>query len=112
MLRLTEIKLPLDHSEDALEAAILKKLQIAPEALIRYTIFKRSHDARKKGEIALVYILDIETTQEKQLLQRFKKDPHVMPTPDMGYRLVAHAPDHLTSRPIVIGTDLAGCLQG
>ena len=112
MLRLTEIKLPLDHPEEAIEAAILKKLQIAPEALIRYTIFKRSHDARKKGEITLVYIVDVETTQEKLLLQRLKKDPHVMPTPDMSYRLVAQAPHNLVSRPIVIGTGPCGMFAG
>jgi uncharacterized FAD-dependent dehydrogenase len=112
MLRLTEIKLPLDHPEAAIEAAILKKLQIAPEALIRYNTFKRSHDARKKGEITLVYIVDVETTQEKLLLQRLKKDPHVMPTPDMSYRLVAQAPRNLASRPIVIGTGPCGMFAG
>lgn len=112
MLRLTEIKLPLDHPEAAIEAAILKKLQIAPEALIRYTIFKRSHDARKKGEIALVYILDVETTQEKPLLHRLKKDPHVMPTPDMRYHLVTQAPYDLVSRPIIIGTGPCGMFAG
>ncbi|MBD0269533.1 MAG: NAD(P)/FAD-dependent oxidoreductase [Cyanobacteria bacterium Co-bin8] len=112
MLRLTEIKLPLDHPEGAIEAAILKKLQIAPEALINYTIFKRSHDARKKGEITLVYILDVETTQEKSLLKRLKKDPHVMPTPDMSYRLVAQAPSSLVNRPIVIGTGPCGMFAG
>ena len=112
MLRLTEIKLPLDHDEAAIEAAILKKLHIQPDDLIRYTIFKRSYDARKKSDIILVYILDVETTQEKQLLQRFKKDPHVMPTPDMGYRLVAKAPENLGSRPIVIGMGPCGLFAG
>ncbi|GAB4157507.1 MAG: NAD(P)/FAD-dependent oxidoreductase [Cyanobacteria bacterium J069] len=112
MLRLTEIKLPLDHPAEAIEAAILKKLQIAPEDLTRYTVFKRSHDARKKGEIALVYIVDIETPQEAALLQRFKKDPHVMPTPDMSYHLVAQAPAHLDSRPIIIGTGPCGMFAG
>ncbi|NJR66513.1 MAG: NAD(P)/FAD-dependent oxidoreductase [Leptolyngbyaceae cyanobacterium CRU_2_3] len=116
MLRLTEIKLPLDHPEDAIETAILKKLQIPPEALIRYSIFKRSHDARKKPEIALVYILDVETTQETHLLQRLKKDPHVMVTPDMSYRVVAqapsHSPSHLAIRPIVIGTGPCGMFAG
>ncbi|PZV07924.1 MAG: hypothetical protein DCF22_21190 [Leptolyngbya sp.] len=112
MLRLTEIKLPLDHSEAAIAAAILKKLQIAPEVLLSYSIFKRSYDARKKEDILLVYILDVETTQEKRLLQRLKKDPHVMPTPDMSYRLVAQAPDNLASRPIVIGTGPCGMFAG
>ncbi|MCY7277434.1 MAG: NAD(P)/FAD-dependent oxidoreductase [Phormidesmis sp. CAN_BIN44] len=108
MLRLTEIKLPLDHAQDAIKTAILKKLQISSDDLISYSIFKRSYDARKKEEIILVYILDIETTQEKKLLQRLKKDPHVTVTPSMSYRQVAQAPAHLALRPIVIGTGPCG----
>ncbi len=112
MLRLSEIKLPLDHPEDAIASAILKKLQIASEELINYTIFKRSYDARKKGEIILVYILDVETTQEKLIQERLKKDPHVTTTPDMSYRMVAKAPSHLAIRPIVIGTGPCGLFAG
>lgn len=112
MLRLTEIKLPLDHPEDALQNAILKKLQITPEELLNYVIFKRSYDARKKGNIALVYILDLETTKDTDLLQRLKKDPHVMLTPDMSYRPVAQAPSNLSIRPIVIGTGPCGMFAG
>jgi len=108
MLRLTEIKLPLDHLESEIKTAILKKLQIKEEDLISYSIFKRSSDARKKDEIVLVYILDVETTQENHLLQRLKKDPHVMSTPDTSYRLVAQAPSHVATRPIVIGTGPCG----
>jgi uncharacterized FAD-dependent dehydrogenase len=112
MLRITEIKLPLDHPQDAIASAILKKLQIPPEELLGYSIFKRSYDARKKAEILLVYIVDVETAQEKQLLARFKKDPHVMVTPDTSYRLVAKAPSNLTIRPIVIGTGPCGMFAG
>ena len=116
MLRITEIKLPLDHPEDALKTAILKKLQIQPEELISYSIFKRSYDARKKTDIYLVYIVDIETNQEQQLSDRFKKDPHVLPTPDMSYRYVAKASSdassNLTNRPIVIGMGPAGMFAG
>jgi uncharacterized FAD-dependent dehydrogenase len=112
MLRLTEIKLPLDHDESEIQAAILKKLQITAADLISYSIFKRSYDARKRGEIFLVYILDIETTQEKRLLQRFKKDPHVMATPDTTYRFVAQASKDLANRPIVIGTGPCGLFAG
>ncbi|MBD2531020.1 NAD(P)/FAD-dependent oxidoreductase [Nostoc flagelliforme FACHB-838] len=112
MLRLTEVKLPLDHPEDEIKTAILKKLQITDEDLISYSIFKRSYDARKKGEITLVYILDVETTQETHLLKRLKKDPHVMVTPDMSYRSVAQAPSNLAIRPIVIGTGPCGLFAG
>ena len=46
MLRLTELKLPLDHGEEALKRAILRRLAIQPGALKNYTIFRRGHDAR------------------------------------------------------------------
>jgi uncharacterized protein len=115
MLRLTEVKLPLDHPEEAIQTAILKKLHITPAELIRYSIFKRSYDARKKEDIVFVYILDVETTQEKRLLQRFKKDPHVMPTPDTRYRYVAQASEGAiasTYRPVVIGAGPCGIFAG
>ncbi|MEM9162040.1 MAG: NAD(P)/FAD-dependent oxidoreductase [Cyanobacteria bacterium P01_F01_bin.4] len=112
MLRLTEIKLPLDHSESALQDALLKKLHISATQLTRYTIFKRSYDARKKGKIILVYIVDVETPKEKALLQRFKKDPHVVPAPDMTYHTVAQVPKDFVVRPIVIGTGPCGMFAG
>jgi uncharacterized protein len=113
MLRLSEIKLPLDHAEAEIKDAILEKLHLAPEDLIGYSIFKRSYDARNRGEnVIAVYILDVETQQEKRLLQRFKKDPHVRETPDMSYRPVAQAPKGFTERPIVIGTGPCGMFTG
>ena len=112
MLRLTEIKLPLDHAESDLTSAILKKLQINPDELIRYSIFKRSYDARKKNDIVFVYILDVETTQEDQLLERWQKNPHIQATPDISYHYVAQAPRNLETRPVVIGTGPCGMFAG
>lgn len=112
MLRLTEVKLPLDHTEADLQSAILKKLAIAPTDLIRYTVFKRSYDARKRGAISFVYIIDVETPKQKHLLQRFKRDVHVVTTPDTTYRYVTHAPSRLAARPIVIGCGPCGMFAG
>jgi len=112
MLRITEIKLPLDHPEDAIKLAVLKKLQIKPEELTNYSIFKRSYDARKKTDIYLVYIVDVETSVEKQLLAKFQADPHVSSTPDMSYHHVAKAPSNLKTCPIVIGLGPAGMFAG
>lgn len=113
MLRLSEIKLPLDHTEAEIESAILEMLHLTAEELVGYSIFKRSYDARNRGEkIIAVYILDVEIKQEKRVLQRFKKDPRVKETPDMSYRTVAQAPKGLTERPIVIGTGPCGMFTG
>ncbi|MEO0755877.1 MAG: NAD(P)/FAD-dependent oxidoreductase [Cyanobacteria bacterium J06648_16] len=112
MLRLTEIKLPLDHTDADLQTAILKKLRIEASDLNSYTVFKRSYDARKRGAIALVYIVDVDTPKEKPLLKHFKKDPHIYPTPDIRYRFVASAPEYLEHRPIVIGLGPCGMFAG
>jgi uncharacterized protein len=112
MIRLSEVKLPLDSTPADIQSAILKKLSLLPQDLIRYSIFKRSYDARKRGAISLVYIVDVETPKEKQLLQRFKQDPHIVPTPDTSYRYVTQAPSGLEQRPIVIGCGPCGMFAG
>jgi uncharacterized protein len=112
MLRLTDLKLPLDHTEDALTQAILKRLDIEAAALTSYTVAKRSYDARKRGAILLIYALDIETTREAELLRRFADDLHIQPTPNTEYHFVARAPAELKLRPIVIGTGPCGLFAG
>jgi uncharacterized FAD-dependent dehydrogenase len=107
MLRLTEIKLPLDHPPDALKNAILKKLRLSPRELVSFSVFRRAYDARKKSAITYIYTLDVETRNEAFLLSQFKNDPHVRPAPDMAYKFVAQTPNKL-KRPIVIGTGPCG----
>ena len=112
MLRLTEIKLPLNHDESAINAAIIAKLNIKPEQLHSVHVFKRGFDARKKTDIQLIYTLDIEVDNEAALLSTFAKDPHVKPAPDTRYKFVAQAPVNLTERPIVIGLGPCGLFAG
>jgi uncharacterized protein len=110
MLRLTEIKLPLDHSEDDLQAAIRERLDLKPGAPLRYTIFRRGYDARKPSRILFIYTLDVEADNEAALLQKNLR--HVGPAPDMRYRFVAQAPENLTERPVVIGMGPCGIFAG
>ena len=112
MLRLTDLKLPLDHSEAALAAAILARLEIEPAALTGYSVAKRSYDARKRGAILLIYALDVETPREAELLRRHADDPHVQPTPDTAYHFVARAPARVEHRPLVIGFGPCGLFAG
>ena len=82
MLRLTEIKLPLDHPADALRAAICQRLGIAEDELVGHTVFRRSFDARKKTAIALIYTVDVEVSDETEVLARLGGERNIMPTPD------------------------------
>ncbi|WP_261883491.1 NAD(P)/FAD-dependent oxidoreductase [Vibrio pelagius] len=103
MIRLTEIKLPLDHEEHEIQDAIEAKLGITADQVISFNIFKRGYDARKKTKILLIYTLDVAVENEEALLEEFVSDPHVKVTPDMAYKFVAQAPENLTERPVVIG---------
>ncbi len=110
MLRITELKLPLNHSENDLQTAILHRLQISLNEFIAYDIFRQNHDARKKNDIQLVYTIDIELKNEAEILEKFTNDVHITQTPDTEYRFVTHAKPENKIRPIVIGAGPCGLL--
>jgi uncharacterized FAD-dependent dehydrogenase len=104
MLRLTELKLPLEHPDEALPALIVKTLGVTLADLQSFTVFKRSIDARK-ADLLRVYIVDLEVNAplEAELLAKFAGNPHIFATPDMAYRPVAQAPADFGLRPVVVG---------
>ncbi|MGW8390932.1 NAD(P)/FAD-dependent oxidoreductase [Pseudoduganella sp. HUAS MS19] len=110
MLRLNEIKLPLNHEEPELAAAILARLKISPQQMLGFTVYKRSYDARKKTNISLIYSVDVETTDDAGILARRADDKHLMVSPDMAYKFVAHGvnADGKQPRPVVIGMGPCG----
>ncbi|MCE9660629.1 MAG: hypothetical protein K8R60_19040 [Burkholderiales bacterium] len=107
MIRLTEIRLPIEHAEPALRAAALARLRVSNSALLAMTVFKRGYDARKRSAIVFVYTLDCEVADEAHVLARHAGDPHVRPAPDTRYRFLAHAPGDFAAspapRPVVVG---------
>ena len=109
MIRLTELKLALDHAPADLDALVQKTLSLASAEIVQVKVFKRSVDARK-ATLALVYIVDVELARgdlEPPVLLRCAGNPHVLPTPDMAYRPVGSAPSGWPGgtglRPIVVG---------
>ena len=115
MIRLTEIKLPLNHAPEDLTIAITTKLKISAEQMASFVMFKRGYDARNKRNIQLIYTLDITLTDSglaNDLLVQFESDHHVKATPDTSYKYVGEAPKDLTERPVVIGFGPCGLLAG
>ena len=113
MLRLTELTLPLHHAEEALPAAICRRLRISPRELVRHVIARRAHDARDKANILLVYSVDVNVKDEAAILARFRKDRNVQVTPNTAYRFVTRAPPGRTGpRPVVIGAGPCGLFAG
>ncbi len=103
MLRLTEIRLPIDHTEDDVTQAIAERLAVAASELVCFTTFRRGVDARKKNAIQFVYTIDVTTTIDSVILQRLSDHPHVKRAPDMRYRFVAQASGKDVPRPVVVG---------
>ncbi|MNQ17513.1 hypothetical protein D3C85_305290 [compost metagenome] len=104
MLRITELKLPLDHPIDALRPAIVQRLGIDDSALLDFSLFKRSYDARKKSsELQFIYTIDCSLRDEAALLGKFADDRHIGPAPDIAYQPVGQAPADLDERPLVVG---------
>ncbi|WP_298815305.1 NAD(P)/FAD-dependent oxidoreductase [uncultured Sphingomonas sp.] len=107
MIRVNELKLPLHHADEALPAAILKRLKITPRDLIRFSVARRGHDARDRSNIALVYTVDVTVKNEGTVLARLRRDRDVGLTPDTRYKPVATAPEG-AMRPVVVGAGPCG----
>ncbi|MDE2080592.1 MAG: hypothetical protein KGI90_04505 [Burkholderiales bacterium] len=110
MLRITELRLPLDHPPEALRAAVQARLGVAEGALRAFSVFRRAYDARRKSAIVLSYTVDCELADaaaEAAVLARHAADAHVRPAPDTRYRFVARAPADFRAsgrlRPVVVG---------
>ena len=111
MLRIQELKLPLDHPEPALRQAILKRLAIADAALVSFSVFKRAYDARKTSAIQLIYTIDASVKDEASVLKRLEKDRQIGRSPDTSYKPVAKAPPG-SARPVVVGMGPCGLFAG
>jgi uncharacterized protein len=112
MLRVTELKLPLDHEPPALRSALLGKLGLDEDGLLGHEVVRRGYDARRRSAISLIYTVDAAVADEAAVMARLGGDRHVSRAPDMGYRFVARAPEGLMSRPVVIGAGPCGLLAG
>lgn len=113
MLRLTDITLPLDHADTALDAAVRARLALPPGAVRSLTVAKRSYDARKRGHIQLIYSVDVDVADEAALLKRVARETEpnrvkVTPTPDTTYRFIAKPAPNQPLRPVVVGMGPCG----
>ena len=107
MIRLSELKLPLDHDPVDLDHLVRKTLAVPAADIVRITLFKRSIDARK-ANLLRVYVVDVELTSEdmaQSVLQRLAGVPHVSPSPDMAYHLPCQGAGRPpgADRPVVVG---------
>ncbi len=109
MIRISEVRLPLDHPAEALESAVRARLRLPPGAAATIRVARRGIDARKRGRVLLVYTLDValDAATEREVLRGAGADGRVAPTPDLAYRFSPALPRE-APRPVVIGAGPCG----
>lgn len=115
MIRINQLKLPIDHKEDQLLKKAAKALRLGPEEILELHIVKQSLDARKKPELYFSYIVDAAlkggAAREEKLAGRLKDRNITLQTPK-PYRLPQPGAQELPSRPVIIGAGPAGLFCG
>ena len=105
MLRIQQVKLPIEHSEEDLLIKAAEALKIKKEDIKELSIFRKSIDARKKDEILFIYALDVETYKEIKIS---KRNTNVTVVEPFIYEVEATGEKPLINRPVVVGSGPAG----
>lgn len=111
MIRISQLKLPVEHTEEALIKKAAKTLRITPEAIRELTIVRQSLDARKKPELYYSYTVDVKTEKESAVVHR-AKSPNVTISRETAYRFPTCGSEKMNRRPVIIGTGPAGLFCG
>lgn len=108
MIKLTQVKLPLNHTESELIQEIARLLKIKAEDIQEYEIRKRSLDARKKDRLHYSYVVTIRVMQEEKICKRIHNPAIAQVVQEQEYQIPETGEDKLTSRPMVVGSGPAG----
>ncbi|HHU75238.1 MAG TPA: FAD-dependent oxidoreductase [Clostridiales bacterium] len=114
MLRITQIKLPIKHTEQELRKAIGKALKISPDRIEEYRIIKKSIDARKKEDIKFIYTIDLKVSgknnikENEEEIRKHSKNPNVSIIEPSHYSFIPSGTSKLDERPIIVGMGPAG----
>ena len=107
MLRLINLNVPLDYTEDSLRSVLMKKLRLAPDQLISFRISRRSVDARSKQDVHFVLSVDLSLKDENTALRHNKNLSRVSDNSKSNYELCIMNCE-FTRPPLVVGMGPAG----
>ena len=105
MLRIQQVKLSIDHTEEDLFIKAAEALKIKKEEIKELSVFRKSIDARKKDEILFIYALDVDTYKEVKVS---KRNTNVTVVEPFIYEVEATGEKPLNNRPVIVGSGPAG----
>ncbi len=109
MIKISQLKLPIQYTDQDFMHAITKVLRLPPDKIKGYSVIKKSIDARKKENIRYIFTVEVTVSNEKEtsLINRLK-NPNVMISEDIPYSFHPSGSNKLSDRPIVVGSGPAG----
>ena len=107
MIRINQLKLPIEHRSEDLYQKVRKALRLNNAQPFELQIVKKSIDARKKPELFFVYSVDVKIDNEAAILKKVN-DNNVMLTKEKKYQLPSYGTEALQERPVIIGAGPAG----
>ena len=106
MIRITQLKLSVDHRQEQLRKKIARILKCG-EDTFSYEIVRQSLDARHKDDKKFVYTVDVSTPAEKKMLRK-NRDKNVTFFEKKEYCFPKPGEEVLKNPPVVVGSGPAG----
>ena len=106
MIRITQLKLSINHTEEQLHKKIARTLK-CPEGSFTYEIVRQSLDARHKEDKKFVYTVDVTAANEKQILKRVHNN-NIMLIEKKEYHFPTPGTEELSHPPVIVGSGPAG----
>lgn len=107
MIRVQQIKVPLNHTAQDIIIKLAKQLHLKESQITKYKIVKQSIDARKKDMIHVVYTIDFETAAEDSIIQKYK-NMQIKKIEDETYHFPMSGTQKLQYPPVIVGFGPAG----
>lgn len=111
MIRINQIKVPLEHTQTDIVRKAADILRITADKILSWQIRKKSVDARKKPDIVIIYTLDVSVAAQEKVLAKCRSK-QVQAVTEKPYRFPAQGDKALRGRPVIIGTGPAGLFCG
>lgn len=106
MIRITQLKLSINHTEQDLQKKIAKLLR-SGSTPFTYEIKKQSLDARQKKDKLFAYTVDVTIANENKILKRVG-NKNIMSTKEKIYTFPAPGEAPLAYPPVIVGSGPAG----
>lgn len=111
MIKINQIKVPLNYKEEDIKKKICKLIKVKEQDIKKVQIIKESLDARKKPDLYYVLTVEAELFGEEKFLEKYRGKDAVK-IEKQAYIFPESGKEVSKNRPIIIGAGPAGLFCG